>query len=158
LIHDKIQHMTIARALKEKNRIAGKIKKLQADIQKYNRTRDDRPSDYNSNELYNELQEQIQALIELKTKLSRANISILQKLIQLSETKSAISFWSNFRTGQEFDPIQESKYVNGEYVTVEISGGHTISNKIVQERIAVMQLIADSLQDDIDEYNATTTI
>jgi hypothetical protein len=102
--------------------------------------------------------EQIQALIELKTKLSRANISILQKLIQLSETKSAISFWSNFRTGQEFDPIQESKYVNGEYVTVEISGGHTISNKIVQERIAAMQLIADSLQDDIDEYNATTTI
>jgi hypothetical protein len=150
--------MTIARALKEKNRIAGKIKKLQNDIQKYNHTRDDRPSDYNSNELYEELQTQIKALIELKTKLANANIGILEKLIQLSEVKSAISFWSNFRTGQEFEPIKDSKYVNGEYVTVEISGGHTISNKVVQERIVSMQLFADSLQDDIDEYNAATKI
>ncbi len=150
--------MTIAKALKEKNRIAGRIKKLQRDIQMYNRTREDRASDFDANQLYQELQKEIATLIDLKTKIAKANIGIVDKLVQLAETKSQIAYWTTFRTGSASEPISETKYINGEYASVDITAGHIICSKTVHDMLANLQATVESLQDDIDEFNATASV
>jgi hypothetical protein len=150
--------MTIAKALKEKNRIAGRIKKLQRDIQMYNRTRDDRASDFDANQLHQELQKEIATLIDLKTKIAKANIGIVDKLVQLAETKSQIAYWTAFRTGSASEPISESKYINGDYASVDINAGHVICSKTVHDMLANLQATVESLQDDIDEFNATASV
>jgi hypothetical protein len=150
--------MKIAKALKEKNRITGRIKKLQRDIQTYNRTREDRASDFDASELYRELQKEIATLIDLKTKIAKANIGIVDKLVKLAETKSQITYWTSFRTGSTSEPISESKYINGEYASVDIAAGHIICSKTVHDMLAHLQATVESLQDDIDDFNATTSV
>lgn len=150
--------MNISKGLKEKNRIAGRISKLQNEVKKYNQFREDKPQDFNSEELLKKLQEEWAFLIDLKTRIAKANHGIADKLVRLTEAKAELTFWNSFGAGSANEPAMESRYIKGDVVTVFIAGGYSISNIEIQEHIEHVQLSIENLQDEIDDYNATTQI
>jgi hypothetical protein len=151
-------NMTIVKALKEKNRIAGRIAKLQRDVEKYNHFEGVNTNDFNSRDLLRSLQEEWAFLIDIKTKIAKANNGIADKLVNLTEAKAELSFWEGFRAGQAEETTLERRYIGGQTVEVSVLGGYTIPNKEIQENINRVQKLIEDLQDEIDNYNATTQI
>jgi hypothetical protein len=151
--------MSIARALKEKNRISGKIAKLQYQVNQVNRFEDGKKQDFNSRELLTQLQEEWAHLINLKNKIAAANIGIADKLIKLTEAKAELQFWNTFtNAGQEVEVSTKSVFKNREYVDVEVKTFSTITSKEIHDNRERVQQLIETLQDDIDEYNAKTQI
>lgn len=152
--------MNIAGSLKERNRIVGKINKLQSQIQKNNRYEAGQQRDFDSSELLVELEIQKAYLIDLKTKIARANVGICDKLIQLAEAKADLVFWEGMErySGAKKSTESRSKRVRGEYEDVDIETFHSITSKEVAENQERCQKLIENLQDDIDNFNATTKI
>jgi len=151
--------MNIATALKEKNRITGRISVLQAQVYKFNTYTKGVDQDFNSNDLLVKLQEEWAFLIDLKTKITKANVGITDKLVRLTESKAELSFWNSFRnTGSSETKSNERKYIDGEWAYVEVATVNTINSKTVQENVDRVQKQIEDLQDEIDNYNGTTKI
>lgn len=154
-----MKNMNIATALKEKNRITGRISVLQAQVYKFNTYTKGVDQDFNSNDLLVKLQEEWAFLIDLKTKITKANVGITDKLVRLTESKAELSFWNSFRnTGSSETKSNERKYIDGEWAYVEVATVNTINSKTVQENVDRVQKQIEDLQDEIDNYNGTTKI
>jgi DNA repair ATPase RecN len=150
--------MNISQALKEKNRIAGRIVKLQKQVQQYNQFRENKTQDFNARDLLKSLQEECAYLIDTKSKIAKANQGISDKLVQLAEAKSELVFWTSFNSGSAQETFNESKYIECKHTYVDVKGGHNIPVTEVQEYITRVQTLVETLQDEIDNYNATTQI
>lgn len=152
--------MNIAKALKEKNRIAGRIKKLQTQMEKYNRQQSGIDSDFNAADIFKALQEEWAHLINLKSKIALANVGISDKLVRLSEAKAELVFWVGFDryAGKHNEPVAQRKVVNGQYEDFFITFDSYITSKEVQDHVDRVQKLIEDLQDEVDSYNATTSI
>ena len=151
--------MTISKALKEKNRIAGRISKLQIQVVKYNRYKKDSTVEFSTKELFKNLQEEWAYLIDIKSKITKANVGISDKLVQLTEAKAELSFWSGFsNVGPVEETVQESKYIGDRYVTVDTVNVSEFTTKDVETNINRVQKIIEDLQDEIDGFNQFTRI
>lgn len=151
-------NISIARALKEKNRISGRIASLQKQVYLHNRyTSEDR--DFDSLDLLKELQTEWAHLIDLKSKIAKANVGISDKLIQLTEAKAELKFWCDFHNvGQATENYDSNEYVDGKMVTKKRLQYSSITSKEVSNhRLRVQKLIED-IQDEIDDYNSKTKI
>lgn len=151
-------NINIAKALKEKNRITGRITKLQKQVVENNHYKEGVDRDYNSNDLLKSLQEEWAHLIDLKTRIAKANIGIADKLIMLTEAKAELVFWNGFRSGQPIEERDEYQYVDGKNVTVTVNYINTIPSKEVDANVLRVQKQIEDLQDDIDTFNALTKI
>jgi hypothetical protein len=152
--------MNIAFALKEKNRITGRIKKLQTQIENSNFYKSDQPPDLDSKVLLIKLQEEWAYLIDLKTKIAKANIGIADKLIRLAEAKAELTFWNHMtKYSQKAETTSmRSYYIDGSSVQVPETIISTITSMEVLTNIDKVQSIIETLQDEIDVYNGTTKI
>jgi hypothetical protein len=148
-----VKTMTIARALKEKNRIAGRLNTVRTRIANYNSceiTNNKRPFDIE--ELFQENKKLEENLVAIKAGISRANAGIVDKINKLGEIKAEITWLNNVST-------REGKYTeNGYGGKIEREFTAVISaNKIVQETEA-LQKECEDLQDEIDAYNASHSV
>jgi hypothetical protein len=152
-------NISIAKGLKEKNRISGKISKLQKQVEQFNRFESGKDPDFNSLDLLKELQTEWAHLIDLNIKIAKANNGIADKLIQLTEAKAELTFWNSFHSaGQASETFDKNSYVDGKVVTVKgIMYSSITSKEVTQHQQRVQKLIED-LQDSIDDYNAKTQI
>lgn len=80
--------MTIAQALKEKNKKAAKINKLWQKIYQHNSTMSDATKPYDLDKVWDEIQQETSELIELKAKIHTASASVRKDIFALSELKS----------------------------------------------------------------------
>jgi hypothetical protein len=143
--------MNIAQALKVRNRIKGRIAKLQNDIYTYNTYVEGQEPEFQSDVLLKELQEEWAYLIDIKTKIAHANNGIQHKLVMLAEAKAELMFWNRFyNTGPAV--VTSSSY---ESTTKTYN---TITSKIVSSETDRVQKLIESLQDEIDIYNGVTLI
>ena len=88
-------------------------------------------------------------MISLKQKIARANVGISDKLAELSEVKVMLSHLKTI-------PAKEGKQVESyseDYVLVA-----EIKKAELTAEMESLQLRANALQDDIDEFNARTRI
>ena len=151
--------MNIAKALKEKSRTSGRIAKLQKQVQLYNQKNRGELSDFDSLELLTELQTEWAHLINLKSKISTANIPITDKLIKLTEAKAELAFWNVFsNAGPSVAILRTQKHNGREYVEVETIRTSSITSKEVFDHRDRVQKLIEDLQDDIDIFNGTTII
>ena len=149
----------VSRALKEKNRISGKIAKLQKQVEEFNTYEDGQVLDLSSIDLLGQLQEEWAYLIDLKTKIAMANIGIADKLIKLTEAKAELAFWNQFRnSGSPVEKIEKSVYREGKYILIPSLKYSSISSKEILELREAAQKLIETLQDDIDDYNQKTKI
>lgn len=151
--------INLSRALKEKNRLIKKIKKLQDFIYTNNTYEEVGVNDVNKICVLNEVSEleaNIQELISLKSEIAKANANsgIAKLVYEMEELKSLASYYKRFSTKSNLTSCRYDG--DGEYVTVKnkLQIDYETSIKMVdscEEKI-------ESLQDQIDDLNATTFI
>jgi hypothetical protein len=151
----------ISKALKEKNRITGKINKLQQQLYTFNRYEKGKTPDLDAKKVMKSLQEEWAFLIDLKTRIAKANVGIAEKLIRLSEAKAELKFWTGFINAgpsEEVSEVTNYDYKLGQHVTKEVTKVSVFTSKEILESVDAVQSLIEKYQDEVDDYNATTQI
>ena len=142
--------VTIARALKEKNRVAGRLAKARQLVGSENSNEKKIPRRVDVVSVRDEARVLAERLIAIKTAIAVANEPIVGKIIELDEVKSAIS-WLNGLNVRE-GVFEEANY--GGKVVKEYEAA--IGKDDILKQVDALQRRADDLQDALDEFNAST--
>ena len=144
--------VSIARALKEKNRVAGRLAKAREIIGKENSKDKSLPRRVDVEAAYAEAKMLEARLVAIKSAIAQANNPIVAKIIELDEVKAEIAFMNgiNVKEGR----FEEVAY--GNKIVREIEA--VVGQERVLAEVAELQKRADALQDALDEFNASTKI
>lgn len=148
--------VSLAFALKQKNRLAGKIAAVNAVIARENSRLENTTSTVNVEEKFAERKQLVNALIKLKTQISQANISIYSVLAEMEEAKAEIALLESLNVSQE--PQREVEFSDGKQVIRTILRKAYITQDTRDANIETLRDAVASLQDKVDEFNATTKI
>ena len=144
--------VTIARALKEKNRVAGRLAKARELVGAENSQDKSVPRGVDVAAMYDLAKMLRNRLIAIKSAIAEANKPIVSKIIELDEIKSEIAFLNGL-------DVKEGKFVTTNYGTrIESEIDAVISKQQVLDEVAALQVRADRIQDELDEFNATTKV
>lgn len=144
--------MNINQGLKEKNRLAGKIKVLDQKIHGNARWIKGNTPSYELEALLREREATVIALNVTKTKISRATQPIVHKIFEMGEKKSLLTILKGLDVSRG---IENDRYRASVTVTeYESAMSETIKDKLVDD---LTKEIA-ALQDELDQYNAVTGI
>ena len=146
------KQVSIARALKEKNRVAGRLAKAREIIQQENSKEKSLPRRVDVEAMYAEAKMLEARLVAIKSAIAQANNPIVAKIIELDELKSEIAFLNglNVKEGR----FEEVSYGNKIVRDIEAVVGQA---RVLAE-VAELQKRADVLQDALDEFNASTKV
>ena len=145
--------ITLAQALKEKNRLAGEISRCWTMIARENSKREDIPRVIDVAETYKKVQLYKEKLIELKTKIGLANAGNLERIYRFEECKNELNRVNDICTVVPSD-FQE----RGEGNYKEFKRTVIFTAAQVYEMREKLQQECNDLQDELDAYNATTKI
>ena len=148
--------VTISKALKTKNRLTSRITQVKSQIRAHNAYIVDKtiPVDeikiqIKVPELLQELDSLTNKLIAVKSAIGKGNVGSVDKIFRLSEAKGLLAYW-------EIVDCTEGRAGgyghDNDVKRVQVS--LTEKNKIVSE----LQKLTEKLQDELDEYNATTRV
>lgn len=166
--------VTLARALKEKNRLIGEINRIRSIFNDHNLVRKVVTVSEGSNtseiskdyaaviaaqergttdplSLFRAYESMKERLVEIKTAITKANAGAAELLVSLTEAKSALSEIGSFHTGR---------------TTIEPYGGernmlinhYALDTEFFLETQKAYSDRVNTLQDEIDEYNAKTFV
>lgn len=141
--------INLGKALKIKNRLAGKLQDIQQTIQHYNSVLEGNYNKINVIELDEKRQNISDALVFIKTTIAGSNKNIYNAMYQMQEKKSTITFLKMLNTRDGVEASYDG--INVKYVA-------SISKPQVDRRVSVLEREIDALQDTIDNYNATFKI
>jgi hypothetical protein len=146
--------MTIARALKLKNKLVSELKSTEDLIRSENVTEGENKSQFEVKKLYAQLKDLRLDLCKVKGAIASANAPIFQKIFTLSELKAHIAFLKTLptKTGT-FDEGggYASTFVKHTY-TATITKQDTVGDIILLEKEI------ESLQEELDTFNHNTAI
>lgn len=139
--------MNLKKALKEKNKLKGKINDNFERIRRYNLIESEIERPYDPHQLLEEINVFIDQIVDLKTKIQVANIDVYQKIFRLSELK-------NFAAKMKYMSCDPERYE---------SAGKKFSKPAIStnERdslISVIEKEIEQIQEELDEYNYRTMI
>ena len=145
--------ITLAQALKEKNRLAGELSRCWTMIARENSKREDAPRVIDVAETYKKIQLFKEKLTELKTKIGLANAGSLERIYRLEECKNELNRLNDIRTDEtsDFQAIGEGNYKEYKRTVIFTAAQvYEMREKVQQE--------CNELQDELDAYNAMTKI
>jgi hypothetical protein len=142
--------ISVAKALKLKNRLAGRLAKVQSDIQTYNSVLEEQANKVDVKNLISQLDQLREILIGLKTKIILSNQEIQETLIRLGETKARMTFLEVIHVR---DGAERHGYQNTEVVYVA-----TLKKADIDAERKKLEAEIDAMQDKIDEFNHTKKI
>lgn len=146
------QHkLSLSKALKFKNRIAGELANLRNVLKRDNSRPETKPLRSDLAAVIAQANAKQEDLIAIKSALAAANIGIYPRLAQLEEAKAQIAFLSSL-------PVQEGEMqVGGSYgaAATKVTFVAFLNQGDIDAHIQGCQKIANEAQDAIDEYNAT---
>ena len=138
--------ITLAKALKVKNRLAGRLAKAQADIQAFNSVPAGQADQVNVPALMQTRAELVGALVALKTAINDANREAQRDIYDLAEKKAAAQFLAGVNTRHGPQP---AVYPN----TTEVSYVAALKKAEVDALVARLEKEIDRLQDKLDQFN-----
>jgi hypothetical protein len=143
--------MTIKQALKEKNRLIKAIEDEFKKIHAYNSIDESNTRPYSTQTSLENILVLEDALIDIKTKIHRANTGIYDKIFRLSELKSLAKKLNQIdcSEGKVVDRYSRSEAV---IKTAEI----TVIDR--DTRVKMIEEEIELLQEELDTHNATTSI
>ena len=144
--------VSIARALKEKNRVAGRLAKAREIIGQENSKETKIPRKVDVDATLAEAKALEDRLIAIKTAIAEANTPIVAKIIALDELKSEIVFFNGLDAKEGV--YEEASY--GGRIAHEFTA--VISQPRILAEVGELQKRADSLQDELDDFNASTKV
>jgi len=141
--------MTLAKALKQKNRLTQKISRLQQEIQRENSVRADDVRKINVEDLFEELEVKVKELIKLKIAIFVASTPMRENILKLSEIKSHIVFLQSINTteGRVSDYGEDAV----EYTVI-------YDKLFIREQVESCEQGIDEIQEELDKFNYTTEI
>jgi hypothetical protein len=148
--------MKLSKALKEKKRLAADIARLKKLIMDKNSYVEGSnvPEKFDVRKLYEELQQKVQDLVNLKIEINHANKEIQSSIYLLSEYKAMVSFWELMNTHEGV----EEGYSYGRSENTEKKYIAQIDELEKIDKIKEFKDKIDRIQDEIDQYNYTTEI
>jgi phosphate uptake regulator len=144
--------MTIKQALKLKNKLIKSISEDMTLLQQYNTIEVGNTRPYSATKLLGDITESTNELVKLKTKIHKANEPMFETIFEMSELKSLIQNLKRLECTEGKSNRDRYRMESELILTSEISlveRNETI--KKMEERI-------EELQDQLDTFNATTTI
>ena len=138
--------ITLAKALKIKNRLTGRLAKVQADIQAYNSVPAGQADQVNIPALMQTRAELVGALVALKTAINDANREVQRAIYDLAEKKATAQFLAGVNTRHGPQP---AVYPN----TTEVSYVAALKKADVDGLVAGLEKEIDQLQDRLDQFN-----
>lgn len=149
-MNDNTTKISLAKALKLKNRLAGRLSKVGTDIAAWNSVLQEQVGQVNVAALVQEYEKISDALIKLKGLIFRSNVPIQEKIFEKTELASRIAFLAYLPTKSG---IERHSYQNTsvEYVAF-------LTKKEVDSTTRTLEKRIDNIQDEIDEFNNSTKI
>src|SRR5215510_5744077 len=138
--------ITLAKALKVKNRLTGRLAKVQADIQAYNSVPQGQADQVNVPALMQNREELVGALVALKTAINDANREAQRDIYDLAERKATAQFLAGLNTRHGPQP---AVYPN----TTEVSYVAALKKADVDALVARLEKEIDRVQDRLDQFN-----
>ena len=143
--------ITLAQALKEKNRIVGEISRLWDLVDNENSCWESHTRSIDVKETMQTIEFLVQKLVELKTKIGKANEGNLANMYALEECKSQMSRFSKLNT------LEDVRYRGVNDDKMEVRSAEITAQEVLQ-RNKNLQRQCNQLQDELDAYNATHKI
>lgn len=141
--------VSLAKVLKIKNRLAGRLAQLQGEIQAYNSIVEGTESP-NVRELYDKHQRMTDALIKLKVTLDEGNRGgQRERILTLAEKKGKLAWFKSLNTRHGDQQGYNNTVIK--YVA-------TIRKSEVDETARKLEREIDELQDQIDAFNASKKV
>ena len=138
--------ITLAKALKVKNRLAGRLAKAQADIQAFNSVPEGQADQVNVPALMQAREELVGALVGLKAAINDANREVQRDIYDLAEKKATGQFLAGVNTRHGPQP---AVYPN----TTEVTYVAALKKADVDALVAGLEKEIDRLQDKLDQFN-----
>jgi hypothetical protein len=143
--------ITLAKALKVKNRLAGRLAKVQADIQAFNSVPHGQAGQVNVPVLMQAREELVGALVGLKAAINDANREAQRDIYALAEKKATAQFLAGVNTRHGPQP---AVYPN----TTEVHYVAALMKADVDALLARLEQEIDQLQDRLDQFNHTRKV
>jgi hypothetical protein len=143
--------MKVKQALKYKKKLASKMNQEFSKVQMYNSVEEGSARVYDVVESMRNWLTMSEELVELKTKLHLANAPVYGKIFRMSELKSQLS---NLKQLDCVDGKYFDRYGRGEAIV------KTAKISVLEKDQMVLKIEEEieRLQEELDEYNATTSI
>ena len=139
--------INLAKALKLKGRLAGRLVAAQGKVIKYNSMPEGRTDEVNVRELDKEQLQLIDAIVSLRTAIYKANLGIYREIEEVKQKKLQLQFIQSMSTRNGTEPNLYGGDASTTYVAV-------IQQAEVGKRVKELERDVDALQDKIDTYNA----
>ena len=143
-------NINLAKALKLKNRLAGRITKLTQTIQTYNSTQE-KAEQIDVRAAYAQRADLVQRLTDLKVAVSQANSPIQRDIFVLAELKAEIALLVALNT-------KHGTVIEGYPASGPVAYLAQFRKADVDAMTTELESRIDALQDKLDTFNATTSI
>ena len=145
--------MKLAKALKQKNKLAGEVTQLKELLTEQNSRSTKQKFDYNNQEVLTNLRAKIDELVATKAAIGAANAEVYPKIFRLAELKGFVTALKGLSTkeGVYAESLGYSQSVEVEYVAQTKKAE---VDKLVEEIEKEIQ----ELQDALDEFNFTRSV
>lgn len=142
--------MNVKQALKVKNKLVTEMKAAYGILQKYNSIEEGNPRRYSMMNTLEKIKTLQAELVDLKTKIHKANQPVYDKIFALAELKGMIKELKKVST-------EEGK-VNERYGSVVSVKEVELNVTDIDAAVAVLESQIEGLQTELDVHNATTQI
>ena len=142
--------ITLAKALKLKNRLAGKIAKLTLTVQTYNSTQE-AAERIDVRAAYEQRADLVRRLTDLKHAIARANAPIQRDIFDLAELKAEVTLLAGLNT-------KHGTFLEGYPTAGTVAYVAQFRKADVDAMTDALETKIDALQDKLDTFNAQTTI
>lgn len=143
-------------ALKQKNRLASEVKRLADIFKRINCWEKGKQSTYDEAKIFSAYTDAVDKLVKTKAAIAGANVGIYAKIEKMAELKGQIALYESLETKK--GKYKETLGSWGDKATVEVEYDCYLSKENVDSLINDTQRAINALQDEIDEYNATTEV
>ena len=158
ITQEKPAKMTVARALKEKERIARKLAKVKEIFASSNCVRADEERELDIKETYESMRDLQRQYVAIKRAIAVANAGISPSLVEMLAVRAELAFYTNLRC-KESEMSDELTQLEGDERPVrrrvKIVYDTFLNAKARQEMIETLTTRLDDLQDEVDNFNAT---
>ena len=158
-----MKSISLAQALKQKNRLAGEVARLRLIIQRENSRKESKPARADVRKTFDESVAQSRQLAALKGAIAAANAGVVagepgiyRKLNLQAELRGLIVFLKGLDT-KEGEEVERVGFLSRDEASRAIYVAE-IKRDEVDRHVAAYQAEIEQLQDEIDEFNASTRI
>jgi hypothetical protein len=145
--------MKLAKALKQKNRLAGEVAHLKELLTQQNSRPAKQKFDYDNHEVLTNLRAKLDELVATKAAIGAANAEVYPKVFRLAELKGLVTALKGLSTkeGIYAESLGYAQAVQVEYVA-------QIKKAEVDKLVEELEKEIQALQDALDEFNFTHSI